>query len=385
MKRMILLLALLCPVVLIAQTKMKTEISSQVGYEYNVPRNPSFYIDRGEEVDAAELLLSSPLSLTSLSFDLKRKWSKKHYFYLGTDASYKLYPTLMEASLLTTSFNPKYKYKLNKKWTLVQEAQFKLTRLNGELGENSLLTLSRPYTWYNLNSSVGYDISKTQQFSLVSGRDWKQYQNNGSSSLKYNGWHAGLAYKQKLSKGKLSQFDVSANWEKRAYTREGNGTAGFDDEIADIIAEGGGKINQFNLIYYNLGAGLKFKLNDKLTLRNSYGFSIRKSPSNNNLDYHQSKMSFSLNYSYKNATLKWRNSMYYRDYYLRKLDGENGATLKYIYLRTGLEWEQKLKERISFFATAAVTKRTSNHSDNARLINRSYLNGFGAIGIRLRF
>ncbi len=390
MKHLIISLIFLIPITLIAQKNdIGLSIESLVGYEYNISKNPNFYIHNGEEINPAELILSSPTQTTIVKLNFSKK-KKKHLFIINTRLGYKLYSQYLALNKFNIRFNPEHQYKISKKTLLSTEVDLRYFHRNQLVNENELHSIPNPYYSIGIKTELQLKLSKYQKLNFSLGKRKKSYISKDAASLKYNELSSKVFFKQSFKNSKyISKAEISTKWRLRNYESISNGgNSIIDDELLDdnLNSTTDSNINKYKLNYLILKGAIKLKLNKNISLKTAIEWTNRTSANRKTLNYNQYRISADLAYKKDKTKLKLKTSYAYRLYPHSFPDNkEPEELLKYQYLNLGINWEQQLTKKLFLVTNIGLNKRVTNLDNDAIRTRRSYLYSYGNVGIRFNF
>lgn len=392
MKRVLIVILLVLPLVVSAQNPIQFQIGTRSGYEYNVfNANPNRLIV-SEEGDST----SSVRSGFFQHFDVQANWKKKfdaHQLSAKVRTRYDYFPQVNAANLFRPELSLGYGYKFNKKTSLFLKTRYLKYQTNRIPDDTESLIL--PPAYQRLGADVGLKFkprknNKSQiRFSLLE----KNYQSSETSSLKYNSLGVNFKSSQRIKrKGKPSNYiSFELDFRRRNYMRTIFGEAldeGFEEELDDEgledFEEVEDQIQRRIWQYHTAQVEYTFAQSKTLKVKTGLAFQQRLDLLDKKFGYHQWQPYVKLEMKKERLKFAWKVEGVLRSFSHLKAKSGSEDLLKHKYLRSTLSLDYAMTKNLDFTVRGNFRNRWRNFSNGATSF-LPYTNGMISAGIKYRF
>ena len=389
MQNTTLILLLLCSsLALHAQNKLEIDARLYSGYDQNIYRVPSSYINA--EGDTLEAIRQNGLfSLVALSLEQKIKWDQHRLTFSGSGSA-RIYPGQSENNLWRGQLAQEYLFKWNRHWRFYQALNLGVYSRNGQDQSQDVLSLPLAYHQYSLMVGSQWNPSRRFYIKLEGRLGNKIYTPGETSSLRYNEKSIRTYARRKMDKGQsIAYLEGSLKYRNRNYFREsytlppdweGDFEDDLDFEWDDDLIEF--SESEFSMQYWNVEFAAKIEAGDSFYWKPSLEW-VRRSGSNANFAYQQIKPEVLLNYQTEKSSFSLRTSYALRNFKFLKPAGSE-ALLHYQYWSARFKWTHALDDRWSFNTSISLTRRNSNFDQASSRLNRPYTASSAMMGLRLK-
>lgn len=384
--RYYLLIVLLLPTFLLAQSPLKLSVETRSGYEYN-----AFNGHKNKTVlDADGESIASIQSGFYQRWGVRASWKKKlksHKLGFTAKANKDEYWTLKSANLFRSDYQFSYSYQLQKTASVYYKTQFSTYKTNRI--SNATEVIAIPSAYKKLDANLGYKFRphKKNKTQIEISALQKSYQPNEDRQLSYFSYGLELNSTQRFKKrGKPSSYlNLSISLNQRNY-RE-SPTEDFWDleewEDTEIAID---SLTEYRIWgYQTFEIGYTYKINKPLKIKGGLSFQQRLDRLEERFGFQQWQPSVALDWKKDKLKLQWKISYAFRNFTDLKAD-ENGLfTLRHQYLRSYFLATYSLNDNWVLSGKFNLRKRWRNQPIGATNNYLPYLTGVISIGIKYQF
>ena len=359
---------------LVAQAQIETNftVKTNTGYEHNIFKFPSTYVDgEGDLVSGSDALMSSFYQQLYARLALKRSW-KKSSLSLSFSPQTFIYYAEEDANYSEFFGKLQHQYNFKKYLKLTTSAWYRLKDREGLNADASDLAFPLGYNHYGVYSNLNFRLSRLNRSELRIAYNTKNYDATETSELSYNAFTGKYVFKNIFRRNTgYHHYGFVLDFSNRAFTRQ---RASGDDTFTwrDISAE----------VFY------KYPISKPIDI--TAAFSVKNRKDSNQDRFSSSQVSPSLSFRYKTKTWDANVSTSYtlRNYETiaaTDINGDNIGQLEYQYLRLNFNIEKSITSKFTLFLDGNIANRDSNRTDVNSIFFRSYEYANVSLGIRYRF
>ena len=359
---------------LVAQGQIETNftVKTNTGYEHNIFKFPSRYVNGDDElVTGSEALMSSFYQQLYARLSFKQSWKKSS---LSLSLSPQTYIYYAEEETNYSEFFGKlqYQYNFKRHTKLTTSAWYRLKDRDGLNADASDLAFPLGYNHYGVYSNLEFRLSQLNRSELRIAYNTKNYDATETSELSYNAFTGKYIFKNIFRRTTgYDHYGFELDFSNRAYTRQrasGNDTFTWRDISAEVF--------------------YKYPISEPIDIRAAFSVKNRKDSNQDRFSYSQISPSLSIRYKKKTWDANVTTSYISRNYKTiaaTDINGDNIGQLEYQYLRLNFNIEKSITSKFTVFLDGKIANRDSNRTDVNSIFFRSYEYANVSLGIRYRF
>ena len=372
MKSLLFLISISSVLVCHAQTDMNVSLETNSGYEHNIFKFPSIYLDsNGEPLTGSDAYINSFYQRIYARLEAKQIWQKSElslsvspqtiFYYSESEFNYSEFFTKLE-----------YQYDFKKSLELKTTVWYRLKNRDGLNADASDLAFPLGYTHYGIYSTLDFRWFKNNRSQFRLSYNSKHYDATETSDLSSNAF-AGKYILKNIFKQRTGyhHYGIELNYSNKAFSRiQNSGTDNFTWH--DAIAE----------LFY------KYPISKSLDMRGMLSYKIREDSNADRFSYRQIQPALHFRYREKAWDVDFTTSYTLRNYATIEAtnsDDEVLGKLEYNYLRINLNVENNINDQLIVFLDGNFTHRNSNRTNINSIFFRSYDYANVSLGIRYRF
>jgi len=360
--------------VLIAQAQLETNftVKTHSGYEHNIFKFPSRYVNGDNElVSGSEALMSSFYQQFYANLSFKKSWEKSTLRLSFSPKTF-LYYTEEEANYSEFFGKLQYQYNFEKHTKLSTSVWYRLKDREGLNADASDLAFPLGYNHYGVYTNLDFRLSRLNRSELRIAYNTKNYDATETSELSYNAFTGKYVFKNIFRrKSGYHHYGFELDFSNRAFTRQrssGNDTFTWRDISAEVF--------------------YKYPITKPIDIKGSFSVKSRKDSNQDRFSYSQLSSSLSIRYKHKTWDANVTTSYTLRNYETITAIDINSDTigqLEYQYLRLNFNIEKSITSKFTLILDGNITNRDSNRTDVNSIFFRSYEYANVSLGIRYRF
>lgn len=382
--RYFLLIGLLSPLILFAQTSVQLSIDTKSGYEYNAFNSAQNIFTQNAAGDTISNIQNGAFQSLGLYGNWKKKL-KKHKFGLASKVRIDNYWQLKAANALRSETNLRYSYSPQKTSLLYFKGNYLIYETNRLPNEVEVIAIPAGYKSVNANFGYKWQPSKRNKTQLETSIAQKIYSPNGNKQLQYLAFGLNLSSTQKFKKkGKLASY-LSFEMEVRQRNYVDAPTDIFWEELEEELEDLEELESYRTWQYYTAKTDYAFYINRPLKLTTGLAFQYRRDVLDEKFGYHQWQPFVQVKWNLEKLSLKWKTSMAFRTFTDLKADSNELYALQHNYWRNSFYVTYELTDQWTFVGQVNFRKRERNQPPESTNRFLPYSTGLISIGIKYKW
>ena len=385
--RYFLLINLLSPLILFAQTSVQLSVDTKSGYEYNAFNNAKNQFMANAEGDTVSNIQSGVFQYLGIQGAWKSTF-KKHKF--GLTAKFRMvnYWQLKTANLLQSEARLAYSYSLKKTSSIYFNSNYLIYQTNRLPNEVEVIAI--PASYKRLGTEFGY---KWQPFRRNKTRLeidvlQKTYSPNENQQLQYIAFGLNLNSTQRFKKkGKRSSYlRLELDMHQRNYVNAPTRVFWESIEAEEVdFEEDFEELENLRIWqYYSAESDYSFSINRILKLTTGLAFQYRRDVLDEQYGYQQWQPFVEAKWVFAKLNLKWKMSMAFRTFTHLKADHTELYALQHNYWRNSLFITYELTDQWTLVGQFNFRKRGRNQPPETTNRYLPYFTGLISVGIRYK-
>lgn len=359
-----------------AQINTEFELDTQSGYEYNIFKAPSSFVDpeSGELLGEEDLYTSSFYQRVGAKALFTKEMKANQNLSLRLRPVGRFYLSESEASYFTIYSRLRYEKEFNSKTSLRIQTHYNYRDRDGENFDDNELRTPLGYRQADISAGLFFRLYNQNRSFIEIEYGNRNFKDGETNDLYYNYYRINTIFRNVFKRAAgYHSYGIEASFMNRFFTRS--------------FVEDEPNTNR-NWSYITLEPFYRIPLTEKWRVRPALEWSKRIDNDQGTFTYSQIKPSLEVRYKTDKWLVETTASLTNRKYsQLRATNsgGEDLGNLELKYYRLRVNAERKISKSLSITSEVYVNNRVSNRTDVASSFFRSYDYFYAGIGLRYTF